>query len=112
MNLSEGILEDLDVDDGAVLSEIFAQFIGRRLPAESAHEQFVVRLIAARGRRTARRTVAVQRHRRYRVAGSAPRFGRHGNRPRPHHAPIGRRNVAAVVHSRSDRFRRFFFVVV
>lgn len=44
-NLSERILEDLNVDNGAVLAKVLAQLVGRRLPAETAHKELVVRQV-------------------------------------------------------------------
>ena len=52
-NLSERILEDLNVDNGAVLAKVLAQLVGRRLPAETAHKELVVRQVG-RSRATGR----------------------------------------------------------
>ena len=51
-DLGERVFENLDVDDGAVLAEVLAQLIGRRLPAESTDKEFVVRQVGGRRRAT------------------------------------------------------------
>ena len=47
-NLGERILEDLNVDNGAVLAKVLAQLVGRRLPAETAHQELVVGQVGRR----------------------------------------------------------------
>ena len=48
-NLSEWILENLYVNDSAVLTKVLAQLISWRLPAETTHKQLVVRQIRRSG---------------------------------------------------------------
>ena len=87
--LRQRIFEHLNVDDGAVLAEILAQLLGRRLPAEPADKELVVRQVGRRG--AARRAALVQRQAAQKRTGIALH-------------PAGCRSAAAGVHAcRSTR---------